>query len=372
MDVFLCSELRKFLNNIEFFEKQHLNIGKLMFPYSDPSGTETLSRFRAISEWRGFVESEYTRGAKRLGSAFTWIDAILDAPEASRTSAVIEWLAFPILAAGTDAQIDANRRLQEEYVEWAVFRDAQGRIDEIVFTTEFREYFSILAAVSPTGIMTAITDLHPGANPTVAEVYGFSNVNGLAPRQRQSLFLQQLPNNPWNNGEKGIMALTTGVNSVPALFGLAAFCGIDKPGLPVDQVCANVGGACVPGRQSDPRICAACQQQVRDARSFSLIDPIGIFINQLAGIWTLGGAQLPINIPEANQGRWDVTRNGRRGRLKIGGSERLLLDGDEIESGAQVAKKLFVAAEVATVSDTELPEWARIGKENLQRPEERS
>lgn len=343
-----------------------------MFPYSDPSGTDILSRFRAISEWRGFVESEYTRAAKRLGSAFTWIDAILDTPEASRASAVIEWLAFPILASGTGAEIDGDRRRQEEYVEWAVFRDEQGRIDEIIFTTEFREYFGVLAGVSPTGIMTAIEELHPGADPTVREVYGISSVTGLSPRQRQTLFLRQLPNNPWNDGEKGIMALTTGVNSVPALFGLAAFCGVERPGLPADQVCANVGGACVPGRQSDPRICTACQQQVRDARSFSLVDPIGIFIERLAGIWTLGGAQIPINVPEANQGRWTISRNGRRASLKVGGAERLLLDGDEIETGAEVARKLFVAAEVATVSDTELPEWAQIGKENLQRPDSRN
>jgi hypothetical protein len=219
--------------------------------------------------------------------------------------------------------------------------------------------------------MAAIADLLPGANPTVAEVYGISSVDGLSQRQRQERFLQQLPRNPWNNGEKGIMALTTTVNSVPALFGLAAFCGVERAGLPADQVCANGGGACVPGRQSDPRICTACQQQVRDEHSFSLVDPIGIFIERLAGIWTLGGAQIPINTPEANQDRWTISRNGRRARLKVGGAERLQLDGDEVETGAQVARKLFVAAEVVTARDADLPEWARIGKENLQRPDDR-
>ena len=167
------------------------------------------------------------------------------------------------------------------------------------------------------------------------------------------------------------MALTTGVNSIPALFGLAAFCGIEKSGLPASDVCANVGGACVPGRQSDPQICTACQQQVRGRKSFSLIDPIGISVDQLAGNWTLGGQQIDINDAGASHGRWEVTRNARRATLHVAGDEELRLDGDPIESGSQVADKLFVAATVMTAADEDLPEWARTGKEFLQRPDVR-
>ena len=49
-----------------------------MFEYSDPSGTNLLSRFRAISEWRTLVEGHYRDAAKEPGSAFTWIDALLN------------------------------------------------------------------------------------------------------------------------------------------------------------------------------------------------------------------------------------------------------------------------------------------------------
>ena len=340
-----------------------------MFEYSDPSGSNLLSHFRAISEWRSILEMEYTDGAKRKNSAFTWIDAILDVPDDKRTESTVEWKAFPILAHGTPEEIDTDRRRQEEYVEWAVFRDDDDRVDEIVFVTEFREYFGALAGVSPTGIAAAIEELNEGAQPTVEEIYGVPSVHGMARRERELRFLSNLSENPWNNGEKGILALTTRVNSIPALFGLAAPCGIEDSTKPADQVCATP--FCVPGRQSDPQICTACQQAARENRSFSLIDPVGIFIRRMAGTWNLGDNQIAINDPQGNDGRWEVSRNGRRGRLKVGGTQRLMLDGDEIETGTQVSDKLFVAATVASALDSDLPEWARRGKEDLERLDER-
>ena len=313
-----------------------------MFGYSDPSGTNLLSRFRAISEWRSIIEGHYRDAAKEPGSAFTWIDALLDIEEDKRQEATIPWKAFPIRVGGTAARIDADRGLQEEYVEWAVFRDSTGAIDHITFTTEFREYFGVLAGVSPTGIATAITSMYPDAEPTVEEVYGLRTISGTTRRQREFLFLRNLRDNPWNNGEKGIMALETRVNSIPALFGLAAFCGVEKAGLPAESVCASATlGECAPGRQSDPQICTACQQQVRAEKSFSLIDPIGIFIDRMSGTWTVDGTQVDINDQTAANPRWQVSRNGRRGTLQVKGDTELLLDGDEIESGAQVADKLF-------------------------------
>lgn len=343
-----------------------------MFNYSDPSGTNLLSRFRAISEWRSLVEKQYDDASKELNSAFTWIDALLDVDTSKRKEVIIPWKAFPIRVGGTAAQIDANRKLQEEYVEWAVFRDSSDEIDHITFTTEFREYFGVLAGVSPTGIKTAISSMYPNVTPTNKEIYGRSSLNGTTKRQREILFLNNLENNPWNNGSKGILALTTRVNSIGALFGLASFCGIEKVGMPAENVCANVGGACVPGRQSDPQICSECQNQVRGEKSFSLIDPIGIFIDRLSGNWTLEDNQIDINDQSSTNVRWKVSRNGRRATLQVKGNSELLLDGDKIESGSQVADKLFVGASVAIVSDADLPEWARIGKENLQRPSPRN
>ncbi len=344
-----------------------------MFDYSDPSGTDLLTQFRAISEWRAFAESWYQRGAMRSNSAFTYFDVLASLPDSEVFPATIDWKAFPILSQHqSDEDIDSDRfNLQEEYVEWLVVRDTNGEIDEIIFTTEFREYFAVLAAVSPTGIAEAVRQLTPGADPTTSELYGVSSVNGRSPRERFNLFLNHVRTNPWNNGEKGIMALTMPINSYGALFGLSIDCGVANTSIPPDHVCANVGGACVPGRQSDPRICTVCQEQAQGNKVFSLDDPAGVFISNLTGIWTVGDVQVPINDPNQNQGRWLVTRNGRRARLKVGGANKLRLDNDEIVSGAQVAKKLFVAANVVTAFNSALPEWAKTGNEFITRPDER-
>ena len=341
-----------------------------MFDYSDPSGSDLLSRLNALAAWRSFVDKGFHDGAHEPDSAFTFLDVMRALPATDRFPATIDWKAFPILNKneGND-KIDRDRfNLQEEYVEWAVFRDANDEIDEIVFTTEFREYFAVLAGVSPAGIIEAIKELMPGANPTVREIYGVTNVEGMPSMERERRFLGHLRNNPWNNGRNGIMALTLGPNSFGALFGLAIACGIKKEGLPSDQVCGNIGGACVAGRQSDPRICTVCQEQVRAGKVFSLDDPIGIFISNLIGNWTVGDTQIPINDPAQNQGRWRVTRNGRRARLKVGGAQALKLDNDAITTGAQVADKLFVAANVVTAFEAALPDWAKTGNEFMSRP----
>lgn len=345
-----------------------------MFDYSDPTASDLLSRFRAISEWRAFVESWYVQGASRADSAFTFFDVLADLPDQDRVTTAIEWLAYPILnGAEADGAIDTDRfALQEEYVEWAVFRELDGQIGRITFSTEFREYYAILAGVSPAGIAEAIGQLNGGATPTTSEIYGTNSVSGLSVRQRANLFLSHLRNNPWNNGVQGILGLTLGANSFGALFGLAIECGVERIGMPAEDVCNDAGGACVPGRQSDPQICRIAQSQARSNRVYSIADPIGIFISRLNGIWEVDGHQLDINDENSNQGRWVLSHNRRRGTLHVGGNGTLTLDGDQIESGAQISKSLIVAANVVSADAAAIPEWARTGNEFMQRPDERT
>jgi hypothetical protein len=103
------------------------------------------------------------------------------------------------------------------------------------------------------------------------------------------------------------------------------------------------------------------QRAARAKVGYTLRDPVGVRILELDGAWSLNGAALDINDPGANRGIWAVTRNGRRGVLQVAAG--LTLDGQPLLTGAQVSRKLRVAADLITAPDAALPEWARIGRE---------
>jgi hypothetical protein len=167
--------------------------------------------------------------------------------------------------------------------------------------------------------------------------------------------------NPWNNGTKEILFLMHPVNSARALFGLLEQCAIPKTNLPPAAVCASVGGACVPGRNSDPSVCSAVQSVAREKKSLTLKDPVGISIMTLEGIWKINNKQIDINDPATNKGVWALSRGNRRGVLKVVAG--LTVDGDPITSGAQVSTRLKVGSTVIAASEAVLPEWSRMGKE---------
>lgn len=340
-----------------------------MFPYKDPTGTNFLDQQGALDEYRAIIDFFYRQSARLLNSGFTLLDAFENLPSGTSQIDSIPWRAFPITASASFDQIDQNRfRWQDEYVEWRVERSATGQITQITFTTEFPEYYEALARVSTDALIAGIQDIIPGANPTLDELFGFgfnpAIANGEARARR---FRNNLPNNPWNkNEEKGILCLTQQFNTVGALFNLVDKCAVQRPGIPSSAVCGSVGGACGPGRNSDPVICQASQNVVRSSRALSLVDPVGIKIEQLTGIWEIGGSQVDINDPSNNQGAWVISRNGRRAVLDL--TKGVTLSGFAIESGAQVANQLQVAADVISASESSLPDWAQTGQESMRTP----
>ena len=276
---------------------------------------------------------------------------------------LIDWRGYPITAQVSDAAIDARRsEFQDEYVEWWLERDGGGRPARITFTTEFAEYFEALAQVGADVLKEEIANLVPGAAPTDTELFGAGpNSAGQSGRTRARRFRSNLSNNPWNIGPKGILCLTQQFNTLGALFNLVGACGVARTDIDPGSVCANVGGACGPGRNSDPAVCEATQRLARDDFACSLRDPCGVGIRSLAGNWTMGGEPLDINDPATNQGLWTVSRNGRRAVLSI--PDDLRLNDDRVQSGARVADNLFVGADAVAAPDASLPEWARTGSE---------
>jgi len=339
----------------------------MMFNYSDPVDSGLLDEVGALTGYRTLVHEIDAKFGLLPGSNYVERDAFLELSGNENSNIdTVTWLAFPRTAMVSNAQIDAQRfDFQDEYVEWRVVRNQTGQILSITFTTEFIQYYVALAQVSMTALVRGIQETLPGSNPTQQELFGANfNATAATPRARGARFRNNSRNNPWNNGQKGMLFLDQQFNTMDALFNLAGACSIVRPDLDPSAVCGNVGGACGPERNSDPRVCQACQNLARAGRGLSLDDPVGIRMLELGGVWEVNGQPIDINDPGTNQGVWTISRNGRGAALNV--TEDLTLGGDSITSGAQVAAVLTVGADVISVPETSLPEWAKTGREGTR------
>ena len=335
-----------------------------MFSYVDPVGTGTLERLGALQHYQANLHALYVQEAQKPDSAFTLLsafDGIREDPEVRVDS--VDWIAYPKLARATDEQIDTDRfRRQDEYVEWRIERDANGNVQSVTFTTEFFEILQASAEVGEQALLEGIQEILPAANPTTVELFGPNfDPAAVSTEARGLRFADRRRSNPWVNGQKGILCLGHENNTAGALFTLVGDCGIATGGNPADVCQPNF---CVPGRNSDPSVCTAVQQLAQSDRVFSLIDPAGIRIKELRGIWKIDGRQININDPDTNQGVWIVSRNGRRATLTATGG--LTIVDDPIISGAQVAKTLAVEASVISAPESKTPAWAKTGHESTR------
>ena len=333
-----------------------------MYPYSDPTATGFLKRQKALPEFRVRIHQEYVRYARLPGSAFTLLDAFTTlAGDTPPVVSSVSWLAFPATARATYDEIDARRlELQDEYVEWRTERRG-NKVTRVTFTTEFAEYYEALAAVSAETLVAGVRHAIAGARPTLKELFGpgFNPARATAEgRARQ--FREQSARNPWNDGTKGILFLTHPNSSLHALFELVGPCAVARANVPANAVCGMV--ACVPGRNSDPRVCEAAQNLARAGNVLSLQDPVGVRIVELQGIWKINGELVDINDPAQNRGAWTITRNGRRAQLDV--TKGVTLGDEPITSGAQIATALSVSAEVISAPGAAVPAWAKTGQES--------
>jgi len=341
-----------------------------MFAYSDPTGTGALAAAGALQNYRekvGFFDRRFHSVAQ---SGYTLRDAFDElAPGTQVQTATVRWSAFPVTAPASATQIDADRlQFQDEYVEWRA-ETQNGALRNVSFTTEFSEYLEAFAEVGAAPLKAEIARIVPGANPTDAELFGAAfNLQTASATARGKRFTAHLPDNPWNNGERGILCLTQQFNTMSALFNLLGACGVPNLNVPTGQVCSTVGGSCGPGRNSDPSVCSAAQDLARGDNSFSLQDPAGIRILELDpnAQWTVDGQAIDVNNPATNKGVWTVSRNGRRGVFTLQGDVRV--GGNKIRTGAQLSHFLFVGADVIHAPDSALPDWAKAGHEGMRGP----
>jgi hypothetical protein len=177
----------------------------------------------------------------------------------------------------------------DEYCEWAVTRNSDGKITKIVFTCENPEYWYSLWQVSPEKVLTLYQQL---VNPNVAlEDLMLPSTDGKGfatdPTTGRAAYN---PLNKWNSGTVatetygGAVHLTSPPNTIGAEIMLAAQATLLRE-LPADQynmqrmVCAGAYGRAY--RNSDPHIGLQVNQLVKNLNvKVTLTNPVGLYLQR--------------------------------------------------------------------------------------------
>ena len=350
-----------------------------------------LSDFRTIAlrEWDALL-------ARYFGGNSS--EQLLARPD-ERTPEVVpvEWGAYPVrvkdclqslpgsyrLLDWSTPQGDIGRaELQEEYFEWRVVRDASGKIRRVEMTTEFPEYWEVLAAHHPVEVLRLVARFAGEPSVPPEAVYGSVDLFGLgvSPEERRAAFRDaMLPNegnapwSPYNNGQKAICFMSQGANTLGALIHLvvaAAFpYGAQDPEtgqlrkLSGPEAIATGTQAAVPCRNSDPTVVGATIGLAWDGRLFALDDPIGVYIRSVQNEQLLqpDGSPVPLE--------WFDFQRGSRphGPEGLERSQRLVFEvppglgfsvGDLTDSGTN--QKIEFGGQIADL--VQIAVYARIGE----------
>jgi hypothetical protein len=187
-----------------------------------------------------------------------------------------------------------SRGWLDEYCEWSVKRDANGKLRQVMFACENPAYWFTLWNVSP-DLVTSLYQKY--VNPAV---------------RREDLYLRDENNKPvmdpltgdyaydptniWNNGTQslpdrgGAMHLSSGPNTLSAEIYLAAAATIQRQvghSDPQTLICCAQYGR--PRRNSDPHIGQQANQTAVNLRTnITLADPVGLYIQTPNfGLWSV-------------------------------------------------------------------------------------
>jgi hypothetical protein len=228
---------------------------------------------------------------------------------------------------------DRSRRVQDEYCEWSLERDGDGKVTRVIFTSEVPEYFEHLAERDPDRLLTLYQEL-VGPQVRLDQLI----VGGTYQRD-----------NPFNQSTKGRLAhLVQQTNTLRAAITLAAQATVLRQNAAGDPVTTAMelvicGGLGEPFRNSDPQIAAAVNDAAATGAEISLQDPVGLYID---GIVT-AGMQTPDG--EDPAAFWTVERGDAQHTLRASYAvppERgytvsdITLDGRPIQFGAQLADRV--------------------------------
>lgn len=253
-------------------------------------------------------------------------------------------------------------RIQDEYCEWVVKRNAQKKITEVIFTSEPPEYYDFIF-------------YHSEASRSLL-VKLYREITGV-----ESITLNDLRDakgeydwwNKYNNAFAVHMQQPN--NTLGAQMNIVSrscILRVNKLGNPITDAlglirCARYGD---PNRQSDPRIGHAVNSFARENRFITIENPVGLYMSAVdwngwatpdqtnaSQYWTVlrGTSAIDPNQSYIVRARYQVPQNKGYtvSDIKIGG--------EPIEFGAQIASRINVRVAVMVSDPEQLPMPRAIG-----------
>ncbi len=257
---------------------------------------------------------------------------------------------------------DLFYRPQDEYCEWRVERDTEGRIKRVVFTSEPPEYWQALCGddltadggtpVAFTGDRDRLVDLyreHVSPEVKLQDLLCTTDVGGRGTNDPTYKAGQYNPYNKWNTTH-GLMHLSHPSNSLQAEITLGADATVlwsfeGRVVADSDTLIARAGfgGA---NRCSDPTIGASVNHLAAAGYGVTLADPVGLYMDHLDMTgWTIGDGNEPVDSD------WFQVVRGRPGMIeravfevpsKYGTVSDIRIAGEPIQYGGQLAERMTV------------------------------
>jgi hypothetical protein len=346
-----------FDSNIELIEKSYLKGGQPQYfneTKVDPPGA-VVDQLIPWSALPGTLRNTYGRShALQIADDLVPLTQRIDGPGAYMVGPAWEGLFY---------------RPQDEYCEWHVDRDEQGRIVKVTFTSEPPEYWQALhgdtivdgnyssRVYEFTGDRRLLLDLYREYVSPEVRLEDLECADDLVdltdPRNPLVLYGkgQYNPYNRWNT-TGGIMHLTHPANTLQAEVNLGAVATIlyqayDRPVVDPEALilAAAFGG---PNRTSDPTIGATVNQLAAAGAYITLRNPVGLAMHHL----DLAGFTTPSGEP-VSQDFFKVLRGSEVGGLieravfAVPAGEGytvsdLRIGGVPITHGAQIAEHIVV------------------------------
>lgn len=259
------------------------------------------------------------------------------------------------------------RGWQDEYCEWSVTHNAEGKITRVMFTCENREYWYTLWDIDPNVVLRLYQEL-VGSQVKLEDLYLRNNCGDpvIDPATGRPAYDDR---NPWNSTTTdGAVHLISNPNALSAeifLAGQATILRRDVAGNAITDKnqlinCSKYG---TPNRNSDPTIGAEVNALVRGTGvpgsgvRISLENPVGLYIQEPS----FDTYQLPLNAPSDAKPSdyWKIIR----GRKRQDGEEidyilhavyevpqelgftvsDIAINGFNIDYGAQIAQTFQIA-----------------------------